>query len=442
MNTTPPRKINRISFSDNGFSIGDSELNAPGSSIRRSHWKPHSSTSRCTLCDKTLSVKNGIVNCRKCGQLFCNDHTHYKVRLRNPEGDEKVPQYDSSGVWCRCCETCYLAKQTSPEVNSVDLTDEFQHYRQNKVESQQLYRTKIQRNFIKLTNLLLDNSSVDEVVNWSPDSTNCSICFVKFNIFIRRHHCRLCGTVVCDDPNGIRKSCSINVPLIKLIEKLPHLNYQKPPSPDEKVKFRCCVDCKNALLFDWKRQVDTDDGVFVMYEAMSVQKQQIDRLIPQFESLVNAMQDSIKVRNKLVHALKDLENSLIQFRDSFYSKEDDKLMIKSEYVTYEKVITNIYQANAMFLQDNLVKYKSISDQYKEKTELPRTPSPPRLTKKQIREMREQLMVINEQKFLVENLIKDYTKARRFGELDSLIANKTELQNAIDELERELGEFSF
>jgi hypothetical protein len=57
-------------------------------------------------------------------------------------------------------------------------------------------------------------------------------------------------------------------------------------------------------------------------------------------------------------------------------------------------------------------------------------------------MREQLMVMNEQKFLVENLIKEYTKARRFDELDSLIANKNELNETIARLESELGEFGF
>ena len=51
------------------------------------------------------------------------------------------------------------------------------------------------------------------------------VLFALWNLFIRRHHCRLCGSVVCDDPNGTRKGCSMNVPLVKLVEKLPQLNY-------------------------------------------------------------------------------------------------------------------------------------------------------------------------------------------------------------------------
>ena len=324
--STPPRKINRISFLDQGFSIGDSEYNAPGSPIKRSHWKQLSSVNRCTLCDTTLSVKNGIVNCRKCGELFCNEHTHYKVRLRNPDKGETTPQYDSRGVWCRCCETCFFNKQKSTEVNSVDLTEQFKQKRLAKVEAQQLHRTRIQRNFIKLTDSLMNKSSVDGIANWSPNTKNCSICFVEFNLFIRRHHCRLCGRVVCDDPNGTRKGCSMNVPLVKLVEKLPQLNYtHEYEEIDENLRFRCCIDCKNSLLFDWKRNLDSDNKVLTMYEAMLLQRQQIEKLMPQYEQLVGDNDDSSKLRNKLVHVLKELEILVFQFRDEFFTRDNEHL---------------------------------------------------------------------------------------------------------------------
>lgn len=107
----------------------------------------------------------------------------------------------------------------------------------------------------------------------------------------------------------------------------------------------------------------------------------------------------------------------------------------------------------MFLQDNLIWYKQLNDKHKEieqqrlKQSLEErakeeTPEVPRLTKKQIRELREQLMVMNEQKFLVENMIMESTKARRFEELSSLEQNKRELDMTIENLETELGEFGF
>ena len=38
-----------------------------------------------------------------------------------------------------------------------------------------------------------------EAVVWAPDGPNCFVCQKKFSFFLRRHHCRACGQVVCDD---------------------------------------------------------------------------------------------------------------------------------------------------------------------------------------------------------------------------------------------------
>lgn len=520
-NITPTkRKMNKITYFNQGFSLSDeqnefmipmtatamspSKDSQPNSAkLIRSHWKTQAQdlSSKCNIknCDKTLNVKNGIVNCRKCGKLFCNEHTHYKVRLRNPvNGEPKAPQYESScgGVWGRCCMNCYYDKpdlKQGTTVNYTDLTVQFKFNRQAKVDIQQLNRNKVQKNFIKLTSLLVETEfkkhptnsnnrwnffninnqpllqNEQEIIggdNWQADTdvTNCSICFVRFNLFIRRHHCRLCGKIVCDDPNGFRKSCSILVPISKLMEKLPKLNYSlyirnhfEMILHDESIKFRCCRECKNALLYDWKLQHkgheddEIQDIIFTMYESILLQKKQIEVLLPKYETLIYSDDElsKTKLRSKLMVILKDFEGFVIQFRDRFFIKNSDTILVNPKYNQYQKLISNIYQSIAVFLQDNIIQYKQISEVHREQEQIElnrvqkeNTPEIPRLTKKQIREMREQLMVMNEQKFLVENLIKDCTKGRRFDELDSLLSNKKELEDTIENLEKELGEFGF
>ena len=565
---TPAKKINKIVFSEHGFSIGDIQRSRSSSPTSRSrsespavstelseasgvsgvsgvsrvsrasaksrttssslsahiitsHWKQQSSVSdpRCKICGKTLNVKNGIVNCRKCGELYCNEHTHYQVKLRNPDPQhgETKPQFDTSahGIWCRCCELCYMERRKT-EVNFVDVTLDFKQKRQEHVDQRELHETKVQRNFIKLTNLMVDKSllkrakggkkgnleglgkinstsngifsffkpvSNDEMSiigadNWVPDdnATNCTICFTKFNFIIRKHHCRLCGEVVCDDSSGVRKNCSLYVPLVAFLEKLPNLNYSSQVRKhwseiDQELRFRCCVNCKNAVLHDWKRvhrgqigSASTIGGtdvegeeIFRMYDGMLLQKGLIEQMMHQYEfgsrSGITKVggtgsdgEDEMKTGHKLMLYLKEFENLVIQFKKKFFFKDNDKLLIQQEYLNFERVLLNMYQSVGTFLQNNIIKFKAIQEERRPKIEqiLPEkeeTPVP-RLTKKQIRELREQLMVLNEQKFLIENQIQEFTRNRQFDELNTLITNKDEILDTIKQVENELGEFGF
>ncbi|KAG5418748.1 PEP7 [Candida metapsilosis] len=480
---TPTKKINKISVSERGFSIGDftKRDTSPGSpsrnGITRSHWKQSQSQAHlnCKICGKRLNVKNGIVNCRKCGELFCNDHTHYRVKLRNPVGSEKIPQYESSkdGIWCRCCETCFEGSRVT-EVYVRDRTRDFSIKRQEQLDLNKLHRTKVQRNFIKLANFMVEKKSAQQKsifsffhniddeekgivgANWAIDNsvTNCTICFTRFNFLIRKHHCRLCGEIVCDDSNGVRRNCSMFVPLAVFVEKLPNLNYSAKfrdefDLRDDELRFRCCVNCKNALLHDWKRDHDSDDfyyeEIFALYEGMLLQKSVIEKLMPVYEQGTST-EDEAKTGHKLTMSLKDLENSILYFKKKFFHKEGDTLLVRQEYLHYNRMLLNIYQGMATFLHDNLIEYKAISDRNKpQELASPKeenSPPVPRLTKKQIRELREQLMVLNEQKFLVEGQIQQFTKDRKFDELNSLITNKEEISATIAQLEEELGEFGF
>lgn len=167
-------------------------------------------------CGKHLNVKNGIVNCRRCGKLFCNTHTDYKARLRNPTGTEQIPQYDNKGIWSKVCVDCFYDKPSmkqGTQVNSIDLTMQFSKLRASKLEDKQLVADKTIKRFIRLINLMVEfyltkqhqkskgllgiiqATKIDsnmfleqqkQIVgyeNWENDSSikNCYICFTEFN---------------------------------------------------------------------------------------------------------------------------------------------------------------------------------------------------------------------------------------------------------------------
>mmetsp|Transcript_29855 Transcript_29855/g.68998 ORF Transcript_29855/g.68998 Transcript_29855/m.68998 type:complete len:83 (-) Transcript_29855:159-407(-) len=63
---------------------------------------------------------------------------------------------------------------------------------------------------------------------WQPDNEakNCLKCKTEFSLFIRKHHCRQCGKIFCEDCSS--KTCSI-----------PQMDYHKP--------VRVCDDCFIAV---------------------------------------------------------------------------------------------------------------------------------------------------------------------------------------------------
>lgn len=544
---TPQKRTIKLDlFDDNlGFGLSDnlgSESELGGSNktkLTRSHWKHPSSTKMniCSHkdCQKILNVKNGVVNCRKCGQLFCNQHTTFRARLSNGQPPQKLPVYDSiHGQLARCCEKCYMNKPglvEGTQVNSRDLSEFFKKKRAEKIEEMQWYKLKLQRRFLKLVHLLslsylwhVDNGnslllyftdsgrngeySKDNILDaekdivgiehWQNDHdvTHCPLCFVQFNFLIRKHHCRLCGRVVSDsafnteDPN---MQCSIQVPVNILLNKLPNLNY----SPQVKARwldltavsadsryanlysFRCCRECKNLLFRGVKAEnhnvSSEDDPVLSAHEEMLAIKANIQITIPRYAQLVEENKDQSnhdinKLRVRIRKYVKDFEIATNTFRQRFFklSEESGKFVPTQSPI----LVTNVYKMAIVFLQDSILNFKKLSDKFQEvenarlsgqlglqtpqgvNSELGSlSPSPlspgvassppmPRLTKKQIREFREELMVVNEQKFLVQKQMEIAKKQRKFDELQSLTVNITELQKHIDMLEKELGEFGF
>ena len=86
----------------------------PDEAVTRTHWQRSGFNDSCSepTCGKRLGAVNGSVNCRKCGKLFCEDHTMYQMKLSRSAQHEPV-----RGFWCRVCETCYKSREGYNDYN-------------------------------------------------------------------------------------------------------------------------------------------------------------------------------------------------------------------------------------------------------------------------------------------------------------------------------------
>ena len=197
----------------------------PDEVVTRTHWQRHGPNDACSepACGKRLTSANGSVNCRKCGKLFCDEHTMYQMKLSRSAQHEPV-----RGLWCRVCETCYKSREGYNDRTGLerDHMVDFIRFRKQTVDKTLLEVSRLEKRLTKLTQLLANpppdqNASPgsliwplagaknqrkqleQSVVDWEDDARvpRCPFCQQEFsNYTFRRHHCRLCGRVVCGDP--------------------------------------------------------------------------------------------------------------------------------------------------------------------------------------------------------------------------------------------------
>jgi len=143
------------------------------------------------------------------------------------------------GVWCRVCETCYKSREGYNDHHGLERNhfEEFAKTRRKLVDKRYLETGKLETRLTRLTQILANGPANKEgnggsilwplsggakaqqraleqsVIAWEDDASvpKCPFCQQDFSSYIfRRHHCRLCGRVVCGD---LRTQCSTEVPL-------------------------------------------------------------------------------------------------------------------------------------------------------------------------------------------------------------------------------------
>ena len=226
----------------------------------KKHWVSDSKTTHCAHagCGKVFDRfgLSGVRrhHCRVCGRVFCGEHSAHRLRLNSSA------QYDATGEPQRVCEGCFRAAQepekpasslahTALVLNTVagavtarDLTSAFKE-RRARHNSEQRERTQ---RVADAYGLLAQAVDPKQVVAWEADGhvKSCSVCARGFTQLLRRHHCRLCGSVVCERCSAHRKPAGVAVARASASD----LNAPPPALPS----VRACERC-GELLERWER---------------------------------------------------------------------------------------------------------------------------------------------------------------------------------------------
>ncbi|PKY08473.1 putative vacuolar segregation protein [Aspergillus campestris IBT 28561] len=483
----------------------------PEDIITKEHWQPRGFYDVCLepSCGQRLNATNGCVNCRKCGKLFCEEHTMYQMRLSRSAQHEPV-----RGLWYRVCETCYKSREGYNDHNGVvrDRMDEFQAVRKQTVGKAFFEVSRLEKRLTRLTQLLaalprdqiqsgatkrwpllgqIDQRKALEqsIITWQDDSSvsRCPFCQQDFSSYtFRRHHCRTCGRVVCGDPET---GCSSAVPLS--ITPLSQTPAEKAPDTGSiDIDVRLCKDCR-ATLFD-RRDFEADvmrkPPDLKTYENLIQFERGIRILMPKFQKLLVALQDPKRppTSNQIAEASKvrrRLTDSFAQYNIAARRIRD--LPTKSPM---QKNLQNaIYQQASNFLHLHMLPLKSLPKVLKHATPHGRIPNPASspdspspgtaghrrqgsalasikygsaaaggsncslasdtssavsALEAEEKSLRERLIVLEEQKFFVSEMIADANRRRKFDEVSSLAMNVEDLSREIDRINGMLDGLDF
>ncbi|KAL1974134.1 hypothetical protein VTN31DRAFT_5694 [Thermomyces dupontii] len=476
--------------------------------VTREHWQQRTPYSVCyePNCGKRLTATNGCVNCRKCGQLFCEEHTMYQMKLSRSAQYEPV-----RGLWCRVCETCYKSRPGYNDHNGAtrDQTDEFSSIRKVKMDKTFLEVSRLEKRLTRLTQALANLSAEQvqsdankrwslsglqsdqrrtveqSIVTWQDDAavSQCPFCQQEFTSYMfRRHHCRTCGRVVCGDP---ATGCSTEVGLT-VFGKSENAS-EKTVSKSVDVDVRLCKDCR-ATLFS-RRDFENDKMKkrpdVKAYENLVQFERGIKQLLPRFQKLLAALQDphepptpsqvheASKVRKRLIDSFSQYDKAARRIRD-----------LSTQSPTQERLQKAIYQRASNFLHLHMLPLKSLPKLLNHATPNGRIPvngvdAPSRTAsptagsalasikyrnsagnngsslsvtsdnssaisalEAEEKTLRERLMVLEEQKFFVSEMIADANKRRRFDEVSSLTQNVEDLDREIDLISGKLAQLDF
>ncbi|PSK37302.1 Vacuolar segregation protein pep7 [Elsinoe australis] len=403
----------------------------PDEVVSKAHWQRSTGMDVCTdpQCGRRLGTTNGNINCRHCGKLFCEEHTMYQMKLSRSAAHEPV-----RGFWCRVCETCYKSRDGYNDHNGLERnhTKDFMDVRRKLVDKQYLEISRLEKRLTRLTQLLANPPPPEN----EPGATGFLLSFAV---------------------DGQKSEKGLN---------------QVP------VDVRMCKDCQHTVFSkaDFARETSQRPPDQRAYENLIQFQRGIQLLLPKFQRLLQTLQDpehppspahiaeAGKVRKRLMDAFTQYDVAARRIRD-----------MPTESPTQEKLQKAIYLQASSFLHLHMLPLKALpkiirhatpngskaagsplaaikkdhtngltrrdSNSSSSTTSTPNVAAISALEAEE-KELRERLIVLEEQKFMVQEMVNEAKKKRRFDEVAALGGNVDDLSREIDSIQNIIRSMDF
>ena len=227
-----------------------------------------------------------------------------------------------------------------------------------------------------------------------------------------------------------------------------------------------CKDCQHTLFArgDFARELSDKPKDQRSYENLAQFERGIRLLLPRFQKLLVVLQDpdktptpqqltdATKVRKRLMEGFAQYDAAAKRIRD-----------LPTDSPTQQRLQKAVYQQAYSFLSSHMLPLRALPKILKHAVPQGRSNGSGALAaikfndrsagsvvsssevsamESEEKELRERLIVLEEQKFMVSEMVANATKHRRFDEVSSLAQNLEDLNREIDQINGQLGQLDF
>ncbi|CAO3684949.1 unnamed protein product [Rhizopus stolonifer] len=445
--------------------------------VTRDHWQRESGHDICGMqgCNSVVS-KSGKQHCRMCGFLFCGIHTQYEIKLdRHAQHDPENGVWCKVCMGCYVSRNEYMNHQgvtrnktdallskRAKIIDKVHLESNRLEKRLEKlarihlsadspfgndrfnngllspsssVQSMSLDRTESVSSRDSLGSILSpkstfvsNNNSIlsmklkyrdgeQSVTKWEDDKSvkKCPYCESTFTLINRKHHCRLCGKVVC---GNVR--CSKMIPLFI---DMSSDTFDVEPVGDTRACCHCVRYAFRRKLIN--EQTQNPPVVFRLYNQISITQRNIENQLPRFHQLILALekQKTISKTHESFVRASQIRKSLLDNFALYDTLVKSIKALPARSPCMKRLQTNICTASNIYLQQNMLPLQMLPRILKEKPER--------------KQLKQQLDTYIEQSNLVQGFICDAASEGRTDDVKTLEMSLRELQREIDSIQSKL-----